>query len=280
MRTIVHISDLHFGRVDDRIADALLADLRNQKFDLLVVSGDFTQRARVGQYQQAADFLRQIPEPRLVIPGNHDIPLWNIFRRFGSPLGRYKKYISENLWSIYSDPEIFVLGINTARPLTASLHGFWKDGKISSSQRGRITSIFSQASASATKILVTHHPFIPSPDTPVHDIVHGAPEALAVLESLGVDLLLAGHLHVGYLGDVRTHHETIKRSMLSIQAGTAISTRLRTQPNAYNLISVSPATVSVQVRRFDGKEFLPFTTRKFERVNEIWTERPASSSNI
>jgi hypothetical protein len=114
----------------------------------------------------------------------------------------------------------------------------------------------------------------------VHDIVHGAPEALAVLETLGVDLLLAGHLHVGYLGDVRTHHETIKRSMLSIQAGTAISTRLRTQPNAYNLISVSPATVSVQVRSFDGKEFLPFTTRKFERVNEIWTERPASSSNI
>lgn len=267
-----HISDIHFGRVDPRIAAALLADLKKQKIDLLVVSGDFTQRARVGQYRQAADFIDKIPTPRLVVPGNHDIPLWNMLRRFTSPLGRYKKFVSENLWPVFSDEEIFVLGINTARPFTPSLHGFWKDGEVSDWQLQKIRDLFLQAPNHTTKILVTHHPFIPSPETPVHDIVRNAGKALAVLESVGVDLMLAGHLHLGYLGDVRTHHEAVKRSMLSIQAGTAISTRLRSQPNAYNLIAIEPNRVRIEVRRFDGQQFVVFSIRQFDRVAEIWTE--------
>lgn len=272
MRTIAHISDLHFGRVDPRIAEALRADLRQQKFDLLVCSGDFTQRARVGQYRQSAAFMKELRGPQLTIPGNHDIPLWNILRRFFSPLGRYRKFINSNFWPTYSDSEIFVVGMNTSRPFTFSFNGFWKDGKISASQLDHLRQLFSHAPARSMKILVTHHPFIPPQGPAVHHIVHGARRALAELENLGVDILLAGHLHMGYLGDIRTHHESIKRSILSIQAGTAISTRRRNEPNAYNLISIEPNCVRVEARVFVGDHFQTGTVRQFRRIEDLWIE--------
>jgi 3',5'-cyclic AMP phosphodiesterase CpdA len=275
MRTIAHISDLHFGRDDPAVTAALLDDLKSQHFDVLVCSGDFTQRARTGQYREAAAFMQQIPGPRIVVPGNHDIPLWNVIRRFASPLGRYRKYISPDFWPTYSDDELFILGINTARPFTFSVNGFWKDGKISSAQLLELTRIFSQAAPRATKILVTHHPFIPPEEPAAHNIVHGARAALAILESCGVEILLAGHLHIGYLGDVRTHHETIKRSILSIQAGTAISTRRRNRPNAYNLIAVDRNHVVVELRAYDGKTFVTSTRRQFAHITNAWTEFPS-----
>ncbi|HWB54599.1 MAG TPA: metallophosphoesterase [Tepidisphaeraceae bacterium] len=272
MRTIAHISDLHFGRDDPPVIAALVDDLRQYPFDLLICSGDFTQRARVGQYRAAAEFMKRLPGPQIMVPGNHDIPLWNVVRRFASPLGRYRRLINDNLWPVYQDVEIFVLGINTARPLTASLKGFWKDGKISSSQLIEVRRIFSQAPSTAMKILVTHHPFIPPKGPAAHNIVHGARRALAELESCGVDILLAGHLHLGYVGDVRAHHEAVRRSILSIQAGTAISTRRRNEPNAYNVISIEPNRVDIEIRAFDGQKFAAQSTRHFNRMNDVWTE--------
>jgi 3',5'-cyclic AMP phosphodiesterase CpdA len=272
MRTIAHISDLHFGRVEQRAADALVADLSQQKFDLLICSGDFTQRARVGQYRTAAAFMKRLPGPQITVPGNHDIPLWNMFRRFLSPLGQYRRFINANLWPVYQDQEIFVLGMNTARPFTASFNGFWKDGKISSSQLVELRRIYSQAPLAATKILVTHHPFIPPQGPAAYNIMHGTTEALVELQTCGVDLLLAGHLHISYLGDVRSHHESVQRSMLSIQAGTAISTRRRDQSNGYNILAIEPNKIAIHVRSFDGKNFQPADQRTFVRIDEIWTE--------
>src|SRR5205085_2537814 len=100
------------------------------------------------------------------------------------------------------------------------LGGFWKDGNISDDQLVDLRLQMKGAPESLFKIVVTHHPFIPPSPQYVRDIVHGAPAALATMEQCGVDLLLAGHLHTGYSGDVRTHHEAVKRSILSIQAGT------------------------------------------------------------
>lgn len=264
MRTIAHISDLHFGRVDGPVAQGLIADLKQRQPTLLVASGDFTQRAREHQFAAAAEFLRQLPGPQLVVPGNHDVPLWDVARRFLSPFGRYRRHIAAELVQTYADEELFVLGVSTARSFTRI------SGWISRSQLREIHDRMCAVSPGVFKVLVTHHPFIPSPRNPESDVVRGGGDALARLEQCGIDMLLAGHLHLAYHDDVRAHHKSARRSVLSIQAGTAISTRRRNEPNAYNWITASPDLVTVAVRAWNGSQFEESLVTRYERLNHEW----------
>ena len=271
MRTIAHISDIHFGKDDPPVTEALVADLAQQKFDVLVNSGDFTQRARASQYSAAAAFMRRLPMPQICVPGNHDIPLYDVIRRFFFPLHRYEKYITNELRPFHQDDELAILGINTARSWTWSWNGFWKDGRISTEQLLDVKTRLCELPDGTFKIVVTHHPFIPPPKERIHGIVGAAFPALEMMQDCGVDMLLAGHLHMGYSGDVRTHHEGIKRSILSIQAGTAISTRHRAgEPNAYNLITVSRDRVTIHVRTYQNGAFATRTITHFSRRDDAW----------
>ena len=131
-RTIVHLSDLHFGRVDPAILPALRRAVAVAAPDLVAVSGDITQRARIAEFKAAAHFLETLPAPLLVVPGNHDLPLYNVLLRWLSPLDRYRRFITSDLAPFYEDAEIAVLGVNTARALT------FKDGRINRApDRGR-----------------------------------------------------------------------------------------------------------------------------------------------
>ncbi len=269
MRTIAHISDLHFDRVDPDVVEALVRELHSQSPFLTVISGDFTQRGRAGQFKRAAAFLARLPQPQFCIPGNHDIPLFNLVRRFLFPLRRYRKYINSNLRPVFRDAEFLVIGINSARSFAFSWNGFWKDGRISASQ---LLDIGQQADVEPGlfKIIVTHHPFIPPPRERIHGIIYGAAHALEEMEKHHIDMLLAGHLHMGYAGDVRIHYEAVTRSILSVQAGTATSTRRRGEPNAYNLITINPDHVNLQVRKWDGSTFVDGDRTQFSRVAGIW----------
>ncbi|HYE21280.1 MAG TPA: metallophosphoesterase, partial [Tepidisphaeraceae bacterium] len=128
MPVIAHISDLHFGAEDSAAAEALLADLNAVTPELVINSGDLTMRARGAQFAAARAYLDRIKFPQLTVPGNHDVPLYDVFRRFLSPLGRYKKYITSDLAPTFATPEMVVMGVNTARSLT------WKNGRISPEQ--------------------------------------------------------------------------------------------------------------------------------------------------
>lgn len=264
MRTIAHISDLHFGRVDGPVAGGLVTDLKDRAPTLLVISGDFTQRAREHQFVEASQFLQRLPRPQLLVPGNHDVPLWDVAARFIFPLRRYRRHIARDLLPIYSDDELFVMGVSTARSFTRI------SGWISQWQLREIHSRACAVPPRVFKVLVTHHPFIPSPRNPQSDVVRGGGDALAQLEECGIDMLLAGHLHLAYHDDVRSHHKSARRSVLSIQAGTAISTRRRNEPNAYNWITVSPDLVTVAVRAWNGSEFEESLVTRYERVNHEW----------
>jgi len=117
MRKLAHISDLHFGRIDEAVVEALLADLRSLGPDLIVVSGDLTQRGHRHQFQAARAFLDRFEAPYLVVPGNHDIPGVNMLARFAAPFARYQRYIERDMRPLHLDAEIAVLGLNTARPV-------------------------------------------------------------------------------------------------------------------------------------------------------------------
>ena len=270
MRTIAHVSDIHFGRTDPAVVEGVVADVHAMEPSLVVMSGDFTQRARAGQYREAAAFMKRLPQPQLVVPGNHDIPLFDLFTRFFMPLRNYRRFITRDLRPVYQDEEMLVIGINSARSWTWTHDGFWKDGRISEEQLLDVKLRACDLPAEIMKVVVTHHPFIPPPGERVHGIVHGARRALDQMEQCNIDLLLAGHLHMGYSGDVRTHHEATKRSILSIQAGTATSTRRRSEPNAYNRITLNPDQVTIQVRAWNGREFVDAARTHFARLEGVW----------
>ncbi len=121
MRKLAHISDLHFGRIDEEVVEALLADLRSLGPDLIVVSGDLTQRGHRHQFREARAFLDRLSAPYLVVPGNHDIPGVNMLARFAAPFARYQRYIERDMRPLHLDAEIAVLGLNTARPVRSAL---------------------------------------------------------------------------------------------------------------------------------------------------------------
>jgi 3',5'-cyclic AMP phosphodiesterase CpdA len=264
MRSIAHISDLHFGRLDKPVAEALVADLAMQPPSVLVVSGDFTQRARAWQYAEAAEYLRRLPSPQVVVPGNHDVPMYDVVRRFFRPLDRYVKYISGDLSPSYSDSELFVLGVNTARSFTQ------KSGWLKKHQLVEVNERFRHVPESVLKVLVAHHPFIPPPDDRGADIIRGAGRVLEALDPSAIDLVLGGHLHRAYQGDVRSLHRSAPRSVLSIQAGTTTSTRRRHEANSYNWITHDAGMVTVAIRMWNGRGFEVSKVSRYRRVDQIW----------
>ena len=263
MKTVAHISDLHFGAHLPEVAGALRADLHAHAPSLVVVSGDLTQRARRSQFSRARDFLASLPQPQLVVPGNHDVPLYDFLRRFLSPLGRYTRFVSAETNPHFSDDELFVVGLNTARSLT------WKNGRISRAQLEKLQALLPQA-GSRLKIVVTHHPFIPPPGGEGIALVGRAALAIPILLANNVDLLLAGHLHHGYVGDTRAHYPGSDRGIIAVQAGTAISHRVRAEPNAYHLLHLSRDRIEIETRIYRDGAFAALQHQRFERHGALW----------
>lgn len=268
MRTLIHLSDLHFGRVDEALLAPLKEQIARLAPDLLVVSGDLTQRARRREFLAARAFLDTLPVPRLVVPGNHDVPLYNVARRFLAPLGRYCRYITPELEPVYLDDEIAVLGINTARALT------FKHGRVNPLQLARLRARLEQLAPQLTKIIVTHHPFDLPPDFGEARLVGLAPQAMDMFAACGVDLLLAGHMHASHAGNTAARYEFPGYAALMVQAGTATSTRGRGAANAFNLLRIGSARIEVRHYSWQAGRaaFVEGAADRFERSGGIWSQ--------
>jgi 3',5'-cyclic AMP phosphodiesterase CpdA len=241
LRVIVHLSDLHFGRVDHPLIEPLISVIKATEPHLVAVSGDLTQRARAEQFQEAKAFLDRLPFPRLVVPGNHDISLHNLYERFLRPLRKYSEHITSDLEPFYFDGEIAVLGLNTARSFTT------KYGRINSAQVQAIGQKFGPLGREITKILVTHHPFdLPPGYDDQNQLVGRAERAMTVLARAGVDLILSGHLHLAHSGLTAKRYKIEGHSALVVQAGTAISTRGRGEANSFNILRVKSEEIAVE----------------------------------
>ena len=248
MRTLAHISDLHYGTEDPRIADALLTELRAEPPSVIAISGDLTQRARPSQFAAARRFLDQLPSPYVVVPGNHDVPLWNVIDRFWQPLDEYRRHITDDLSPVYRDDELVVIGVNTARALT------WKDGRLSVEQIIALYGALKPLPPDLVKVVVSHHQFVCAPGLPDHDVVGRAEQALAVMDASDVDLLLAGHLHRKFSGTAEPE-PPLTKPLIVAQCGTTLSTRVRGEANSYNWIELERDRIAIALRAWNGRTF-------------------------
>lgn len=266
MRSIVHLSDIHFGRVNPLVISPLMDTIQKINPDLVAVSGDLTQRARSHQFKEARAFLDGLPKPQIVVPGNHDVPLHNLFARFAQPLRKYRRYITNDLRPFYHDDEIAVLGVNTARSLTV------KGGRINEEQVAWMRERLCTSDPDAVKVVVTHHPFdLPEGHDERH-LVGRARMAMAHLASCGADVFLAGHLHVSHTTHSATRYKIKGHSALVVQAGTATSTRGRGEANSFNVIRIDRPHIAVE--RFewqpDRAYFILAMTERFIHTPDGW----------
>ncbi|MBV7536476.1 metallophosphoesterase [Duganella sp. sic0402] len=266
MRTIVHLSDLHFGRVDQDLLQPLQQLVTKLAPDVVVVSGDLTQRAKSEEFKAARAWLDSLPGPQIVVPGNHDIPLYNVASRFLTPLRKYTRYVTLDLAPEYVDEEIAVLGINTARSLT------FKDGRVNKEQLAQMKQRMQAVGPAHTRIIVTHHPFDLPENFDKDDLVDRAPMAMQAFSECGVDLLLAGHLHSSHAGNSAGRYKIAGYAALVVQAGTATSTRGRGESNSFNVLRIDPD--DIQVDRYSWVEgtgsFELSHTEYFRRSGDVW----------
>ena len=271
MRVIAHLSDLHFGRVDPATLPALQAALIAARPDVLVVSGDLTQRARRHEFEAARRFLDRLPFPRVVVPGNHDIPLYDLIARATAPFRSYRSGFANELEPLFIDREIAVLGINTARAST------FKNGRINMLQVERSCARLEQCGPAVTRIVVTHHPFDMIATGNDSDVIGRAGLAMAAFARSRVDLILSGHLHVSHAAPSAVRYGDAGWASLLVQAGTATSTRRRNEVNAFNLIRIDRPEIAVESLGWTGEVFSSTATARFLRGAEGWISEPPSN---
>jgi 3',5'-cyclic AMP phosphodiesterase CpdA len=261
------LSDLHFGKVDPAQLTPLAEAVNSSAPDVVVVSGDLTQRARTAQFLEAKEFLARLPRPQVVVPGNHDVPLYNVVHRLLGPLKKYQRHIESNLSPSFIDEEIAVLGVNTARALVV------KNGRINAAQLTFVREAFARVGNEAVKVVVTHHPF----DVPSHhdagERVGRAEIAMKVFAQCGVDVLLAGHLHASRSAGTGDRYSLSGYEALVVSAGTATSTRGRGEANSFNVLRLQKHRV--EVGRFawveEDHRFAPVLQEAFERELKGWS---------
>ena len=232
MSVLLHISDTHFGSEDPPVVSALQTLARDLKPDALVLSGDVTQRARSAQFAAAREFCDSLGAPRLLaLPGNHDIPLYNVLARVAMPWHAYRQAFGKELEPVLELPDAILVGVNTTRP---ERH---VDGEVSPQQIRRVVRLLEGVARDKLRVVVTHQPACVMRPEDEKDRLHGGDEALRAWSQAGADIVLGGHIHLPYVTDVCAKVKGAPRPMFCVQAGTAVSTRVRhNTPNSVNVI--------------------------------------------
>jgi 3',5'-cyclic AMP phosphodiesterase CpdA len=251
MTRIAHLTDLHFGADDPAVASALIAALNADPPDLVAISGDLTQGARRREFRAARAFMDALSAPKLVVPGNHDITPYQLEERFLDPYRRWHQEIGPETEPLWHDGTVAVVGLNTAR--RGGFHMDWSRGRITRKRLARLLDRLDALPRSLVRIVVAHHPLLPPENLPLQTVVGGSKRALAAFAAHGVRLVLAGHLHRTYS---RMSSPDEAGAPMILQGGSATSTRLRGEPNAYGRITVdADGTVLAVGQVWDGSQW-------------------------
>ena len=227
MSVVLHISDTHFGTEQPRVVEALVALAAQQRPDVVVLSGDITQRARPAQFRAAKAFVDRLGAPVVAVPGNHDIALFDLWARFTRPYARYAKAFGAELEPVHASQDLLVVCVNTTR---AWRH---KHGEVSAAQIDRVASLLTAASAQQLRVVVVHQPAAVTRAEDHVNLLRGHQAALRAWSAAGADLVLGGHIHLPYT----LAQHGLARRLWVVQAGTAVSSRIRLEgPNSVNIL--------------------------------------------
>lgn len=234
MTTLLQVSDMHFGTEIPAVVEALVGFAQRARPDVLIVSGDITQRARSGQFSAAWRFCERTGVPRvLAVPGNHDIPLFNLPARVFSPYGNYMRNFGHDLEPEYVSPDVLVVSVNTTR---------WyrhKHGEVGPEQIARVEHRLRSATPRQLRVVVTHQPVHVTATSDTNNLLRGHKLAVDAWARAGAHLILGGHIHLPHIEPVA--------GMWSVLAGTAVSQRLRSgHPNSVNLIRYSGGECTIE----------------------------------
>ena len=264
MRRLLHISDVHFGPPHLHELSASIVDLvEARRPDLVVVSGDLTQRAKPTQFQDARRFVDSFPVPSITVPGNHDVPLFRFWERLFVPFGAYRSNFAENLEPIFEDDEMLVVGINTAHAWT------WTGGRIRPARLEQLARLFEGKPEELFKVVVAHHHLIPPPRFGSQGVLRHAAEAVDLFSRVGVDLILSGHQHQSFIANTEEFYPKGRSPVVILHSGTTTSNRGRGSEKDKNtcywieldseLIRISLLRWEPSVRRFaeHSRHFYP-----------------------
>lgn len=279
MHKIIHLSDVHFGIHEQPIVHSVERFIERTEADMVICAGDLTQWADPEEFEQARNWIEKIEgwgHEVLAVPGNHDVPSTDLVQRFTKPHARWDKHMGEDRNPWLEREGLAILGLNTARGLVV------KNGKISDDQIALMRERFAKAASDALRILVCHHPLwkLPRGDAPGDAILNQA-AAVAATDDAGIDLILTGHNHTSSV------HRTLDLprgdgSALAIQAGTAFSSRLRTEPPSFNIINANRLDCSIRVMGWDGDNYVERRQHRYVREHDEahWQVTEASAASV
>jgi 3',5'-cyclic AMP phosphodiesterase CpdA len=249
---LLQISDPHFGTEVPRVVDALTALTKRLAPSVVVMSGDVTQRATVEQFKLAGDFLRGLPVPvKLVVPGNHDVPLVNLALRAFAPFSRFNKVFGDELEPVHDEAQLLVIGVNSVMPQ------WHQQGSVSARQIERVCRRLKDASPDQVRIVVCHHPVHVIRAEDDKNLLRNADDAVRSWVDAGADLILGGHIHLPYFRPLKHRYPDLPRAAWVAQAGTAVSSRIRSGiANSVNYIqpSCDDNGLTCRVERWDYSE--------------------------
>lgn len=251
MSSLLQISDPHFGTDRPEVAEALVRLAKAQRPDVLVLSGDITQRARPSQFVEARAFCDRLGIAQMLcLPGNHDIPLFNLCQRLFTPYAYYLRSFGPQLETALQTPALSVIGVKTTRR--------WrhKNGEVSAAQIDRVLQWLAQARPEQLRVVVVHQPVYVLRAEDAHDLLRGWEPAVRAWGMGGADIVMGGHIHLPYVHELSTRVQGLGRRLWCVQAGTALSSRVRQEaPNSVNLLRFDPASPPwcCRVERWDHR---------------------------
>ncbi|WP_432695493.1 metallophosphoesterase family protein [Marinobacterium sp. YM272] len=266
---ILHLSDPHFGTIPEPVGQQLESQVHELAPDLIIFSGDITQRSREDEFNQAAEFVGRMPDvPLVAVPGNHDISLHNLVRRFLDPYGRFVDAFGRLPPFAQECNGVQVIALNSAPR--------WRhiNGEINANALRETLTEYTRIPAKL-RIAVFHHPLDCRRMQDRYNIARGSKRAIPVLSEQGIDLVLGGHIHDTMMRTSEHRYPKIFPRMLMLLAGTCMSSRTRLgAPNSFNLIDLLEEN-TLQVQRWDldkvSAAFHPVEQGLFSRDEMGWS---------